>query len=135
MPLNESTPSWTAPATAPLAVFTCSPAACAARVAETTHASTANAIVTRCAIDIPLRKERSVLMKALASRPAQLRCDRERGVGRRYAGVDRGLQQHLLDVGPFEAGREAGAQVQAELLPPRERSRDREHEGASRLDA
>src|SRR4030095_10490690 len=50
------------------------------------------------------------------------------GVGRRDTGVDRGVEQRLLDVAPFELVCEAGARGQAKPLPASHRRGDGENE-------
>src|SRR4051812_1536452 len=58
----------------------------------------------------------------------------KRGVRRRHAGVDGGLQQRLLEVAPFEILRQPGSRVQAELFPSPHCGSDGEHQQPARAD-
>ena len=61
-----------------------------------------------------------------------LRRDVKCGVRRGHSGVDRQLQQHLLQIALFELVRQACPDVQPELLPAPERGRRREHQKTAR---
>src|SRR5262249_15925114 len=69
---------------------------------------------------------------AAAVRPLYLLFrDLEGRIGGGHAGIDRHLEERLGDVAGFQAVRDCGAQMQAELLPSSERRRYGQHQQAA----